>query len=296
MNNLSQPTHRCTQNHATMTKRKNEDGLSTSIAIIGASYAGLTLANTLQQNSSSITFTIFDSKTLPFTYVAGGDAFNVPSYSSLATRLALKTSRQANIGLTRKDVIESLIKRVTQHFIVGKRIEKIEERNNSFYLHTRQKLHSSDGASSAATASSNNNHKVYGPYQCVVGADGVRSKCRTSALNGTFLIGDARWVNDRWYDLGLRRIKRGADIAILDGLELGGLLLRAEETDNKDCHYSSQSFPLALRMKFCARQIQIARMTRILSTSIVFIAMVAIKNLSTLQSLLLSILDRKKIS
>jgi hypothetical protein len=279
-----------------MTKRKNEDGLSTSIAIIGASYAGLTLANTLQQNSSSITFTIFDSKTLPFTYVAGGDAFNVPSYSSLATRLALKTSRQANNGLTRKDVIESLLDRVSQHLIVGTRIEKIEQRNNSFYLHTRQKLQSSDGASSTAAASSNN-HKVHGPYQFLVGADGVRSKCRTSALNGTFLIGDARWVNDRWYDLGLRRIERGADIAILDGLELGELLLKAMETENKDCHYSSRSlFPLAVRTKFCARQIQIARMTRIVSVSMVLIAMVVIKNLSMLQSLLLSILDRKKIS
>ena len=278
-----------------MTKRKNEDGLSTSIAIIGASYAGLTLANTLQQNSSSIKFTIFDSKTLPFTYVAGGDAFNVPSYSSLATKFSLKTSRQANNGLTRKDVTESLLDPVSQHLIVGTRIEKIEQRNNSFYLHTRQKLQSSDCASSTAAASSNN-HRVHGPYRCVVGADGVRSKCRTSALNGTFLIGDARWVNDRWYDLGLRRIERGADIAILDGLELGELLLRAEGTENKDCHYSSQSFPLAARTKFCARQIQIARMKRIVSVLMVLVAMMVIKNLSMLQSLLLSILDRTKIS
>ena len=288
-----------------MKRKKNEEEAATSIAIIGASYAGLTLANMLQHNNnlSLIPFTIFDSKTLPFTYVAGGDAFNVPSYSSLAAELMLKSSQQNHDALTRQDVIESLLERVKQHLIVGTRIERIEERNNLIYLHTRQKLQSSNNRSSTATASYNNNRiNIHGPYQCVVGADGVRSKCRTSALNGTFLIGDARWVNDRWFDLGLRRIKRGADIAILDGLELGELFLRAMRTDNnnKDCccynYYSSHSFSTAEREKFCARQIEIIRMKRLMSVLMVFIAMVMMKNRLILQSCMLSILERTKIS
>ncbi|KAL7428606.1 hypothetical protein ACHAXM_001349 [Skeletonema potamos] len=249
-----------------------------SIAIIGASYAGLTLANALQHNSSSILFTVFDSKTLPFTYVAGGDAFDVPSYSSLATKLVLKKSQRNNNGLTRQDVIESLLVRVKQHLIVGTRIERVEKRNNLFYLHTRQKLQSSTGS---YTSTPSNNY-IHGPYRCVVGADGVRSICRTSALSGTFLIGDARWVNDRWYDLGLRRIHRGADIAILDGLELGEQLLRAMRTDknggcNSNHHSSTSLFSFVGKAKFCAKQIQSAKMKRIISSLMVFIAMMMVK-------------------
>ena len=269
-------------------KRGNEE---VSIAIIGASYAGLTLANTLNQKSSSISFTIFDSKTLPFTYVTGGDAFNVPSYSSLATKLSLKTSQQLpDNELTRQDVIESLLERVTQHVIVGTRIERIKERNGLFYLHTRQNLQSLNDASST--------ERIYGPYQFLIGADGVRSKCRTCAFNGIFLIGDARWVNDRWYDLGLRRIRRGADIAIQDGVELGEMFLTAMKTKTEDCKEIDcllESFPVAVRAKYCARQIQIARMTRIISALMVFVAIAVMQNHSMMQSFLRSILGRTKI-
>ena len=277
-----------------MKTENDEEEISSPIAIIGASYAGLTLASTLKQKSSSITFTIFDSKTLPFTYVTGGDAFNVPSYFSVATKLALQTSQQPIRGLTRQDVIESLLERVKQHLIVGTRIERIEERNHLFYLHTRRKSQSSDDGTSTATIASDS-YRIYGPYQCVIGADGVRSVCRTSALNGTYLIGDARWVNDRWYDLGLRRIDRGADIAILDGFELGETFLRAMETENENCDCSTKAFPLAIRAKFCARQIQLARLTRLISVVMVFIAMVVMKNQSMMQSFLRSVLERSKI-
>ena len=149
-----------------------------SIAIIGASYAGLSLANTLKQksSSSSISFTIFDSKTLPFTYVTGGDAFNVPSYSSLAKKLSLKTSQLNGNELTRQDVIESLLERVMQHVIVGTRIDSIKERNNLFYLHTRQKLQSSNDLSSSI-------ERIHGPYQCVIGADDRKaSLCHLSFI------------------------------------------------------------------------------------------------------------------
>lgn len=260
-------------------KTENEEIMSSSVAIIGASYAGLTLANTLEQKSSSIAFNVFDSKTLPFTYVTGGDAFNVPSYVSLAKKLALQKSQQlSNNGLTRQDVIESLLERVKQHLIVGTRIERIEERNHLFYLHTRRKFQSREDGTSTATIASNNFH-IYGPYQCIIGADGVRSICRTSALYGTYLIGDARWVNDRWYDLGLCRIERGADIAIQDGLELGESFLRAMKTE-KNCDCFREAFPLEVNAKFCARHIHVARMRRIICVFMVFIAMVVMKKQS----------------
>jgi len=34
------------------------------------------------------------------------------------------------------------------------------------------------------------------------------------------------------------------------------------ETEDEDCGYSTKAFPLAIKDKFCARQIQLASMTR----------------------------------
>tara|TARA_B110000908_G_C10160084_1_gene405561 strand:+ start:426 stop:848 length:423 start_codon:yes stop_codon:yes gene_type:complete len=59
-----------------------------NVAIIGASYAGLTLANILHLNSTP--YTIFDSKSLPFTYITGGTKFNVPSYNFITEKLGLR--------------------------------------------------------------------------------------------------------------------------------------------------------------------------------------------------------------
>ena len=65
------------------------------IAIIGASYAGLTLANILHMHN--IPYVIFDSKSLPFTYVMGGTTFNVPSYKKLIVKkLELDTTNTSN--------------------------------------------------------------------------------------------------------------------------------------------------------------------------------------------------------
>ena len=265
------------------------------IAIIGASYAGLSLANTLQQqqnssSSSPLAFTIFESKTLPFTYVMGGDSFNVPSFPSIAKKLQLNmTNKSFDDGLTRQDVMESLLGPVRHQVIAGARIERIEEQNDGFYLHVIQKLKTND----MDLTSTNNNTEIHGPYQCVVGADGVLSKCRTTALGGTFLIGDARWVNDRWFDLGLRRIQRGADIAIMDGVELGEHFLRVASHRNADTDcityfLSSQSFSSEVNSKFCARHIHIARRKRITSIMIVLLAMVFMKNQYVLTNFFLS--------
>lgn len=273
---------------------KDDEQQAATVAIIGASYAGLSLANTLQQQnslSSPLAFTIFESKTLPFTYVMGGDSFNVPSFPSIAKKLQLNVTNKSFDGLTRQDVMESLLGPVKQQIVAGARIERIEEQHNGFYLHVIRKLKTND------MNFPNNNTEIHGPFQCVVGADGVLSKCRTSALGGTFLIGDARWVNDRWFDLGLRRIQRGADIAMLDGVELGEHFLsvashRNTDTDcGCDCTTyfpTSQSFSSEVKSKFCARNIHIARRKRITSVMIVLLAMVFMKNQYVLTTFFLS--------
>jgi hypothetical protein len=65
-----------------------------------------------------------------------------------------------------------------------------------------------------------------GPFHVVVAADGVRSLFRTCRLKNVALVGDARWAQDRWWDFGYGRIHTGANVAMVDGLELGKLLLQ----------------------------------------------------------------------
>jgi len=235
------------------------------IAIIGGSFSGLTLANVLHLHS--IPYTIFDSKSFPFTHVMGGAKFNIPSYELVAKKLELdhtppplplkySINNNGDDGPTRKDVIDALLKRVEPNLITSQRIVRIEQKSSGlFYLHSQQQTYKPnkhrDGWSSDT--------RIIGPFQFVVGADGVLSKVRISALQNTFLIGDARWVNDRWYDLGLRRIDRGADMALLDGLELGCAMVGKED----DQLSSSQT--LIMRSKFCARQIAWRRSMRILA-------------------------------
>jgi hypothetical protein len=72
---------------------------------------------------------------------------------------------------------------------------------------------------------------LIGPFHVIVGADGVRSQFRRRhrhrEIGGKVaLIGDARWVQDRWWDLGFARVTRGADMALQDGIDLAQLLLR----------------------------------------------------------------------
>ena len=187
------------------------------IAIIGGSYAGLTLANVLHLNSFS--YTIFDRRCLPFTHVMGGSGFNIPSFSLIRRELSLPRLDKPN----RKDVIDLLMRRVMSNLLPEHNIVEINEGEDTFlYVVSETKCKNTSKLI----------HKMHGPYHIVVGADGVISRCRNSAYKGILLIGDARWVNERWFDLGLRRIDRGANIAMVDGMQLGQTIRRSATLAN----------------------------------------------------------------
>lgn len=85
----------------------------------------------------------------------------------------------------------------------------------------------------------------YGPFDILIGADGVRSMVRQclqrryahSSRPVACLIGDARWTHQRWWDLlGHARVRCGADIALMDGIELGEILLK-QHHQCKEGHY-----------------------------------------------------------
>jgi len=214
----------------------SNDTTTLPVAIVGASYAGLTLANVLHQHS--IPYIIFDSKQ-SFTYVTGD--LNLPSWNTIAKKLDLDTN--GDDWPSRQEAIESLLNRVKSNVQCSQRIVQIEKRMECFYLHSVQKAHSHGETT------------IHGPYQSVVGADGVLSSVRACALNETYLIGDARWSKDRWYDFGLRRVKQGANLAMLDALEFGQELVTMRSSCTHD-------MSVEVTKKFCAWEMSRRRITR----------------------------------
>ena len=186
-------------------KRKNIE--TSSIAIIGASYAGLTLANYVVLHSPRTKLQIFESsKSIPGRFIQG--FFNVPNYRHILKQIKLKyngDSRDEIIHTLWSDRVKSVIKCM-------QKVVNIERQHfsNELYILVQ------DGDSMQ--------QKRYGPFDFVIGADGVLSICRQSPLEGVLVIGDARWVRSRWYDFGLQRINSGGDIAMMDACELGHLL------------------------------------------------------------------------
>ena len=223
------------------------DGQKYRIAIVGASYAGLTLANVLERvskgsNNSVISYSIFDGKSMPFTYIVGGKEFDVPFYHTVLVPQLWKLDGCSNKGaVTRKEVSEQLFKNIkkeclfTQTKIINIVEKQIEDDSSSkvvFYLH-------------GSSSNNNNNNTVYGPYDAVVGSDGVRSLVRPYGKKGIYVIGDARWVESRWYDFGTKRIQEGANIAMTDAYNFGHQLLNNHHPtiiriDNQYCTYEIQ--------------------------------------------------------
>lgn len=237
------------------------EGLAINVAIIGSSYAGLTLANGLHLNS--IKYTVFDRRSLPYNHAMGG-SFNIPHFHMVQDRLQLKgetDGKEVRHKLTRKDVIDLLLERVKRNLISDSNAEEIIKECSSFYIITE---------TNCSTIAKRTKH---GPYDIIAGADGVLSTCRKSVHKGVFLLGDARWVNDRWFDLGLRRIERGADIATLDGLQFCEAICNATI-----CSEDAQEVIYLINKEtenvFCSREIYENKIIRQLAFSALLLAVV----------------------
>lgn len=180
----------------------------------------------------------------------------------IAKKLELDTNNgEGDVEVTREVVLESLLQNVKRNLITSHRVLRIEGRSCEFYLCTQPTNLPKDQQLESI---------VYGPYQSIVGADGVLSQVRTHALKGTYLIGDSRWVNDRWYDLGTQRINRGANIALFDGLELGQAMVTALGSGGLVRRGGISS-------NFCAWEISQRKRMRRITFFLVFVALIMFK-------------------
>jgi hypothetical protein len=327
-------------------KRKASEsvGEEPKVAIIGASYAGLTLANTLKNHS--IGFTVFESS--PNYYYENDDANNsksgvanvigvdagisnkrlkpnlfvvgpfiLPSLKGILHDLGIglrtkrssthtsgaKDERSSNKSKNNKidedsdiddlpfcyeriDVIEALLYNIQDRIQYNTTITTI--------IHEKQNNESLFYCSSSCTHTSehsiDHNKQKQGPFEYIIAADGVHSIIGTNHQmnddNKILLIGDARWVNDAWYDFGTNRVKNGADIAMNDGIELGlilkNLLNGKEEEEceeiikDKLCDNSYTTMMIQLKEKYSAKEKCRMRMKRRLIRRIFIILLIAI--------------------
>lgn len=201
------------------------------VAIVGGSYAGLTAALTLKRKS--IPFIVFEKRKQPFSHVQGH--FSVPSYEAVAKKLEISAFKKSP---SREEVIDSFLENVSEQLVCGHVMVSVDSRNGLFYLQSETETGT----------------KQHGPFHTVIGADGVRSTVRRHALRHTYLIGDARWANERSaFDFGLHRIQQGADLALLDGIELGQAIFE---------HLNERSFPQVHCNKFDASILHEVKRTR----------------------------------
>ena len=247
-----------------------------TVAIIGASYAGLSLGNTLQKHS--ISFIIFESsqnyyddenkivgqntqnnerrnknemRLKPHLFVIG--PFILPSFANLLENLGLHMScetRQSQLGKNcdveccyeRSNVISTLIHKIQHRIKYDTTITKII------------KSQGGEGDQSFYCCCNRDDEKKYGPFEYVIGADGVHSMIGSNHKmkddNRILLIGDARWVNDSWYDFGFNRVREGGNVAIQDGFELGSCLAKLIQHDS----YSNCTIQSMVKQKYSANQ------------------------------------------
>jgi hypothetical protein len=178
------------------------------IAIIGAGFAGLTLANYLHDRS--IGYVLFESKQEEPNYFVAN--FALPSGKDVFRAIGL-VWKCSHSTVPCNEILDSLRERIT---ILNSSIVKIE---NGLLVDQQGGRH--------------------GPFRIIVAANGVKSTFRmfnqdnVNEKVNVLLIGDARWAADVWWDFGLTRVSKGANTAMQDAIKLGAELLLQEEGNFK---------------------------------------------------------------
>ena len=269
-----------------MAKTQNESiEKKVRVAIIGASYAGLTIGNVLHQHS--IPFTIFESSPNYYNNINDGDdddscsssSSSSSSSNSDATNKFNNNTMKQNLFVIGPFILpcfENILSSVLKLKYLGKSdnetntndMEHCYERCNVILslLKNIQKNIRFDTSIQSITKYQRNHREIfscvsqggikYEPFQYIIAADGVHSVIGSNHQmdddHKVLLIGDARWVNDSWYNFGFQRVREGGDIAIRDGVELGINLVKIIKHE-KDTHKESKE-TMDIIGKYSARE------------------------------------------
>ena len=183
------------------------------IAVIGSRYAGLTFANIIKSRSN-IEIQIFESLHPPHVGVLVGDV-QVTFAEILFANLGIewKWAKKSH-SIPEEELLTSLRNSVSGRIKYRARVIALASEQDGIYLSVAFREVDGDFR-----------YGREGPFQLVVAANGAKSTFRDHNIDRLVLIGDARWVGSRWWDLGARRLLRGADIAMQDALSLAEIVL-----------------------------------------------------------------------
>jgi 2-polyprenyl-6-methoxyphenol hydroxylase-like FAD-dependent oxidoreductase len=184
-----------------------------TIAIIGSGYAGLTFANLIQARSDNIHVQIYEALSVPNSGVLVGNV-EVPFAATVFDVLGLQWKWRKNaFSIPEEELLAALRSRLTKRINYRSRAVALGSTLDGIYV----KVQNCQEPNSPCCKE--------GPFDIVVASNGVRSIFRGCDMDRVALIGDSRWVQARWWDLGTRRLREGADIAMRDALALGNIVL-----------------------------------------------------------------------
>jgi 2-polyprenyl-6-methoxyphenol hydroxylase-like FAD-dependent oxidoreductase len=194
-----------------------------SVGIVGASFSGIALALALQKDGDE------NVKVVLLEERSGAHV------GSIVGDLHLPSGRNSLAQLGLEHLWEDLTKRSfsgRSNHVTQKAFQTaLREKASKLIRYNHQVVGIQRDVEGRLLCQISEQEDLLGPFDVIAGADGVKSQFRRRHHHREIgrkvaLIGDARWVQDQWWDLGFARVTRGADMALRDGIDLAQLLLR----------------------------------------------------------------------
>ena len=262
--NTSGPSGGSKATTSLLDSRGNEKGRGPSVLVIGAGYAGMTLAIRLTRPTPQEerehcggchprwNVMVVDRLAPPDAGSLVGN-IRLPSAHAVLKKLGLQLGLPASpttTGTTNSDTTrpndlypeEDLLMLLRSQIDIRYRcfVTELEECDIRDGSENAPKMYAIVRARQHDNAEEPQEERL-GPFDLVVVANGVMSSLKqrhtkipsSSATTTTrrtengriAMIGDVRWVRARWWDYGTKRIREGANVAMRDGLDLAELLL-----------------------------------------------------------------------
>jgi hypothetical protein len=246
-------------------KAKVHDPPKLKIAIVGAGFSGLALANYILHHSNNnklladgvgdnVDVVVLESKEKPIAIIG---AFRLPlSMHKVLLQLGVSIPPAPPTGgqilISRQELLALLRQKASIQY--SSHVKEVREvvpttRTEETTRTTMRKQYY------ISIWKENTKTSELGPFDIVVAANGLSlSEKEKWKQHCTAVIGDSRWFQHLWYDLfGLTRIQKGGAIAMTDGIELGKRLVFGRPLEHYAASWQLKRQRIKKTVVMCAR-------------------------------------------